>query len=610
MNDFVIENGVLKKYQGSGGAVVIPDSVTSIGGRAFRECQSIVSVVIPSSVHDIDDYAFWGCGSLQSVELHEGIGYIRAEAFQYCCNLNTINFPESLYRISRSAFYECKSLTSLHFLSRVYIEDYAFGNCENLSAVTFSDAMSIENHAFDGTNCQKFSENFCIIGNALQKCYAVGDVTLPDTVTVVNNWVFCENKELTSVIIPDNIIAIAIDAFYGCESLISVTIGSNLKYVVNFSGCTNLETVTIKSANTSISIDAFKGCKNLRDIVIPENILQTLSYSDFKDCRYLETINGKSLWQGEFKIFQDVLLGCGCYSDNDRYYYDEEFRYDASDEEELKDYPSLVIPDGTTRITSHVDFGSGLVHLVIPDSVETIEGIDVASSWDWYKADGYENIENINHHLYNTRDYYIRYITRYGVKLDMEDILGSLSWIVKTRSTFITYGQKVYEYRADADKMNGYITRILNLEFRRFPHYSIFYEIALEMFQHHPVNKDDFLAYVKYRYKKVNRLWLENRYCFYKALEVLIDYFPFKKCETMLPQNAFDFFESLLKKSDIDKAKIAEAVLTIKDYVTKDNIDECIELAIDNRAYEVQVLLMDYKADKIGYSDPMAKFKL
>ena len=34
--DFVIENGVLKKYVGPGGDVVIPDGVTAISASAFR----------------------------------------------------------------------------------------------------------------------------------------------------------------------------------------------------------------------------------------------------------------------------------------------------------------------------------------------------------------------------------------------------------------------------------------------------------------------------------------------------------------------------------------------------------------------------------------------
>ena len=34
-NDFVIENGVLKKYVGPGGDVVVPKGVTVIGEEAF-----------------------------------------------------------------------------------------------------------------------------------------------------------------------------------------------------------------------------------------------------------------------------------------------------------------------------------------------------------------------------------------------------------------------------------------------------------------------------------------------------------------------------------------------------------------------------------------------
>ena len=34
-NDYIIENGVLKRYTGTGGDVVIPDGVTEIGSNAF-----------------------------------------------------------------------------------------------------------------------------------------------------------------------------------------------------------------------------------------------------------------------------------------------------------------------------------------------------------------------------------------------------------------------------------------------------------------------------------------------------------------------------------------------------------------------------------------------
>ena len=42
MSDFVIKNGVLKKYTGEESKVVIPDSVTEIGDMVFSSCEDLV----------------------------------------------------------------------------------------------------------------------------------------------------------------------------------------------------------------------------------------------------------------------------------------------------------------------------------------------------------------------------------------------------------------------------------------------------------------------------------------------------------------------------------------------------------------------------------------
>ena len=81
INDFVIENGVLKEYKGQGGDVVIPEGVTSIGYRAFYYCSSLTSIVIPESVTSIGDSAFYGCSSLSSVVIPENVTSIGQRAF-------------------------------------------------------------------------------------------------------------------------------------------------------------------------------------------------------------------------------------------------------------------------------------------------------------------------------------------------------------------------------------------------------------------------------------------------------------------------------------------------------------------------------------------------
>ena len=74
--DFAIRNGVLTKYNGSGGAVTIPNGVTKIGNSAFSRCTNLTSVTIPSGVTSIKEYAFSGCTSLTSVTIPSSVDTI------------------------------------------------------------------------------------------------------------------------------------------------------------------------------------------------------------------------------------------------------------------------------------------------------------------------------------------------------------------------------------------------------------------------------------------------------------------------------------------------------------------------------------------------------
>ena len=110
--DFQIINGILVKYNGEGGDVVIPDGVTTIGEDAFSG-SSLTSVSIPDSVTSIGGEAFSYCSSLTSVSIPDSVTSIGYRAFYGCSRLTSVSIPDSVTSIGDSAFSYCSSLTSV-----------------------------------------------------------------------------------------------------------------------------------------------------------------------------------------------------------------------------------------------------------------------------------------------------------------------------------------------------------------------------------------------------------------------------------------------------------------------------------------------------------------
>lgn len=86
--------------------VVIPNSVTTIGGGAF-EHSGLVSVVIPNSVTSIEYSTFSGCTGLMSCQIGNSVTTIGEGAFKECTALTDITIPNSVIIIGNSAFSYC-----------------------------------------------------------------------------------------------------------------------------------------------------------------------------------------------------------------------------------------------------------------------------------------------------------------------------------------------------------------------------------------------------------------------------------------------------------------------------------------------------------------------
>ena len=106
-------------------SVTIPDSVTSIGVRAFFR-SGITSIVIPNSITSIENGTFGNAQELASVTIPSSVTSIAGEAFGGTSSLRSITIPASVTSIGVEAFANAVNLSSIYFLGDApAIQDYS-----------------------------------------------------------------------------------------------------------------------------------------------------------------------------------------------------------------------------------------------------------------------------------------------------------------------------------------------------------------------------------------------------------------------------------------------------------------------------------------------------
>ena len=407
-SDFQIVNGVLTKYTGPGGDVVVPEGVTSIGFQAFYNCSSLTNivipegvtviessafdgcyaltgVVIPKSVTSIESYAFRWCESLTSIVIPEGVTTIRDGAFDHCDNLTSVTLPSTLENLGESVFRRSVNLTSIIDKSGrfaktvdgiVYRTDgtqmiavlaSASGEIHIAEGVTEIPASLFENN--DRITGIVIPEGVTSIGSlAFNSCNSLTSIVLPEGVTSIGNWAFMNCKNLTNMVLRDGITSIGNSAFYGCKALTDIVLPEGVTIIENgaFCFCKNLTSVTLPSTLKILGVSGsagfggceivFAGCTNLTSIIDKSGtFLKTVDGIVYSadGTRMIAVLTSAS---GEIRIADGVTeIPTYLFSDNDR-------------------ITSAVIPEGVTNIRDSAFIQcKNLASIVIPRSVTTIE---------------------------------------------------------------------------------------------------------------------------------------------------------------------------------------------------------------------------------------------
>lgn len=233
---------------------------------------------------------------------------IGEKAFAESNQFESITIPDSIGSIGEGAF-DCRE-----DLSKVYIN-----SLENWCKIDFKDSASQPMCNF---------ADLYINGNLLT------DLTVPDSITSINNYTFSGCTSITSVTLPNCITKICDDAFSFCDNLEKVEFGHELKSIGNYAfaytslknitipdsvtyigdyafSCCSFESIVIPDSLTSVNDYAFSYCNKLKTVIIPDSVTK-IGYSAFDECLLISNVlfkGSKSQWNSiDFSDSNDYLV--------------------------------------------------------------------------------------------------------------------------------------------------------------------------------------------------------------------------------------------------------------------------------------------------------------
>ena len=240
-------------------SVVIEPGVTSIGSLAFYECSNLTSITIPSGFISIGDYAFWNCTGLTSITIQNGVTSIGTGAFWNCTGLTSITIPSSVTSIGVNVFYNCTGLTD------ITVDSNNSSFCSESGVLFNKDKTTLIYYPL-GKNDSSYTipDGVTVIEQYAFYCNSkLTSVTIPSGVTSIGEMAFRECSGLTSVIVPSSVTSIEYNAFWCCFNLIiyipgGITIGidafystaAKITYTVDSSNNVKITDISLSSGNT------------------------------------------------------------------------------------------------------------------------------------------------------------------------------------------------------------------------------------------------------------------------------------------------------------------------------------------------------------------------
>ncbi len=360
-------------YRNLIGRVVIKDSVTSVGKRAFHNYTVLQEVVFGKGLATIGESAFRGT-NLKTLVLPDNVTSISATAFRNCANLTEVTFGKEIAFIGEGAFSYNPALTKIIFPGKAPVfEEYVFFQ---VTADVYYDTAG--GH-WNGYNIQNYS------GTLTWKPYidSIGSGSCGENLTwdldAAGTLTISGSGEMTSA--PWSAHAASIQAVLLEEGITSIASGA-------FRGCTELSLLILPQSITAIGSEAFSGCTGLTSIsflgnapVIAQNSFASVTAKVYCPENASWTSDVKQNYGGTLTWISGVYSGsCG---PNLIWVLDADGLLTISGSGDMTDYPwysyhknirTIVIEEGVTSIcnSAFVNCSAPISSVTLPSTLRSI----------------------------------------------------------------------------------------------------------------------------------------------------------------------------------------------------------------------------------------------
>ena len=224
-----------------------------IADYAFSEQPRVVQVIMPNSITAIGTRAFYFCTGLESIEMSDAVTAIGYQAFAGCSSIQDFDFPNTLQSVGISAFggtdWYDKQPNGLVYAGPVAYH-YKGRIPDSTDFIIPDGTISLGDGLFYGSERFSLEDNY----------EGLLSVTIPNSVRYIGDYAFLDD----------------------CTNLQTITIGSGVEDMGNcaLGWVPNLTHVTINEGVKLIGRHMFSGCPNLKEIIIP-NSVEVIKYRAF-----------------------------------------------------------------------------------------------------------------------------------------------------------------------------------------------------------------------------------------------------------------------------------------------------------------------------------------